>query len=360
MALNDFLPFCPNDTGTNLLSQSDYSIATDRSIGNQPGIASSKLVNRATRQAAWVASQLAQFMATTTGSDVLDNGDSATFQALLKQCLITNIYAPNQQKFLSGSGTYGVSYYFTVTSANATAGAVYTNNGHTFVVSKTIAADTTLLCVSSGLPTTSGTLTKSSGTGDATITFAVAKSPLYIKMRMVGAGGGGGEAGNTVGSGGSDGGDTTFGTSTAGGGKLGFINNGTGGLGGTATLGSGLLGIALAGGQGGGLGTITSGSAGGGDGGSSAFGGNGGGSGGTGGGLPLNGQTNTGGGGGGANGATFGGSGGGAGGYVEALITNPAATYSWAIGAAGTGRTGNGGTGADGGSGCIIVEEYWQ
>lgn len=63
-------------------------------------------------------------------------------------------------------------YVFTVTSANATAGTVYSNAGFSFMVSTTIAAGTTLTCSGTGTPGTSGTLTKVSGTGDATITFS--------------------------------------------------------------------------------------------------------------------------------------------------------------------------------------------
>lgn len=67
----------------------------------------------------------------------------------------------------------GASYVFTVTSANATVGATYTNNGHTFTVFATITGATTLKAQSdTGAPAASGTLTKTSGTGDATITFA--------------------------------------------------------------------------------------------------------------------------------------------------------------------------------------------
>ncbi len=66
---------------------------------------------------------------------------------------------------------------FTVTSANATAGATYTNNGQTFTVSSTITAGTTLTTTGTGAPLTSGTLTKTSGTGDATITFSAFVGP---------------------------------------------------------------------------------------------------------------------------------------------------------------------------------------
>lgn len=61
---------------------------------------------------------------------------------------------------------------FTVTSANATVGATYTNNGQTFTVQSTIAGQTQLTAQFTDLPTASGTLTKASGTGDATITFS--------------------------------------------------------------------------------------------------------------------------------------------------------------------------------------------
>jgi hypothetical protein len=69
-------------------------------------------------------------------------------------------------------------YNFTVTSANATAGATYTNNGQTFTVVDTISAATTLVTTGTGAPTGSGTLTKATGTGDATITFSAVTSAI--------------------------------------------------------------------------------------------------------------------------------------------------------------------------------------
>lgn len=62
--------------------------------------------------------------------------------------------------------------------ANATVGATYTNNGQTFTVVQTITTTGTdpsgrqLICTGTGAPLTSGTLIKSSGTGDALITFS--------------------------------------------------------------------------------------------------------------------------------------------------------------------------------------------
>lgn len=73
---------------------------------------------------------------------------------------------------LKGIPAQPTAYIFTITSGNATVGATYTNNGQTFTVSETIAAQTTLVCTGTGAPTASGTLTKSGGTGDASLTFS--------------------------------------------------------------------------------------------------------------------------------------------------------------------------------------------
>jgi hypothetical protein len=67
---------------------------------------------------------------------------------------------------------------FTVTTANATIGAVYqAANGSQFTVTITIAAGTTLTTTSTGAVPISGTLTKVSGTGDTTINFTAVTSP---------------------------------------------------------------------------------------------------------------------------------------------------------------------------------------
>lgn len=69
-----------------------------------------------------------------------------------------------------------------------------------------------------------------------------------------------------------------------------------------------------------------------------------------------------GGGGGGSSGATLGTQAGGGGGgaeYVELIINNPAATYTYTVGAKGTGGSGTGNPGSDGGTGEIIVDEFY-
>lgn len=228
----------------------------------------------------------------------------------------------------------------------------------------------------SGSPVTgSGTITLTpkvptvqkftSGSG----TYTTPTGALYIRVRMVGGGGGGAgssSAGNNAPNAG-NGGNTTFGTSllVANGGLGGQGMNSTTATPGTASLGTGPIGVALSGGYGS-AGGFANGSAvptWGGTGGASPFGGaGGGGTNGTNPGSAAASNTGSGGGGSGAAGGGLSGAGGSSGGYVDAIITSPSATYSYAVGAAGAaGVAGTGGGGgAAGGSGIIIVEEFYQ
>ena len=271
------------------------------------------------------------------------------------------LLAPSVQRLTSGSGTYGLSYYFFVSSANATAGATYTNNTQTFTVTTTIAAGTLLLCTSTGAPSSSGTLTKASGTGDATITFSSFQAPLYLKVKMVGGGGGGGSAGVVSNTGGT-GGNTTFGSSlliaNGGGGGPGSGTGAATAIGGTASVSAPAIQLFATKGSAG-FGNNNSTTNCGPSGGSSIFGGAGGG-GQYGNGNGLAADTNSGSGGGGAGSATTQNAGSGAaGGGLEAIIPNPSATYSYAVGASGAGAAGTN-SGGNGGSGLIIVEESFQ
>lgn len=64
-------------------------------------------------------------------------------------------------------------FSFVVDPANVTSGDIYSVNSYSFVVSDTIVAGTTLTCSGSGdaIPFDSGTLTKTSGSGDLTIEY---------------------------------------------------------------------------------------------------------------------------------------------------------------------------------------------
>jgi hypothetical protein len=196
------------------------------------------------------------------------------------------------------------------------------------------------------LPTTQ-VFTSSSGT------YTTPANCLWIEVELVGGGGGGAGSGTTPGAAG-NGGNTTFSTLTGSGG--GAASTALGGAGGAAA--GGFVNKAgIAGQNGSGVNNTT-----GGNGGVSPYGGTGwGGAAGAGAGVAGGTNSGSGGGGGGVNVTVNGGGGGGSGGFVRAIINSPAATYSYAVGAAGTAGTAGGGgaNGAAGGSGFIQVTEHY-
>lgn len=296
--------------------------------------------------------------AASSGQVLTANGSGASSFATPASAVYT---PPTMQSFLTGSsGTYNKDYAFTVTSASATVGATYTHNSVTYTVYATIASQTRIYLSGSAAPLASGTLTKASGTGDATITFSSVASPTSLTVIMVAGGGGGGGGG--AGGGGGTGGVTSFGSLfSCSGGTGGGANAGANGTGGTCTISSPGIGIPIPGGNGnaGQQEAFASNANSGGQGGAAAYFGGGGGE--TTGADP--GIVNTGGGGSGGGGSTAkGGSGGGAGGFIEGTVPSPAATYAWSLGASGTGGSagGAGATGGIGGTGAIYVFEKYQ
>lgn len=73
MATNEILQFAETDTGTNLLTQAEYLADAQRPIGNQPGVARSKLVNKALRQSSLIAAGIAKFLADNQNNNITDN-----------------------------------------------------------------------------------------------------------------------------------------------------------------------------------------------------------------------------------------------------------------------------------------------
>ncbi len=234
---NQILPFCATDSGTNLPTQGDYSADPNRAIGNSPGVASSKLNNKPLRQSTFVASQVAQYVADTTGADVLDDAVPARLLAQMNMAL--QRFSPEVTKITSGPGTFYKTYIFGIATGSATIGATYTNNGFTFTVKYTVASGVQIYMVGTGAPAVSGTLTKSGGTGDATLTFYAMRAPLVLEVLAVGGGGGGAGSGTSGGSASGNGTATTFGTSllSAPGGTGGGFG-GAGGAGGASTINS--------------------------------------------------------------------------------------------------------------------------
>ena len=74
MATNEILRFCETDTKSNVLTQAEYETDSERMIGNQPGVARAKFVNKVLRQTSAVAAGVGQFIADAG----LDCNDSQT------------------------------------------------------------------------------------------------------------------------------------------------------------------------------------------------------------------------------------------------------------------------------------------
>jgi hypothetical protein len=301
---NDFLPFCETFTGTNLLTQPDYITDGQRPIGNQPGVARSKLVNKALRQSTYIAAALAQYLSDSTGDNVLDDATPANVIATMVAAFRK---PPTVQVFLAGAGTYTtptgrVPAYLRIRMAGGGGGG---GAGQTQSMAATAGGvstfGTALLTANGGA---AGALGASPTAGGASTVSA----PATKLMALTGGSGGGVGYGATL-----------YPMPGATGGS-----NPLGGAGGADSSPSGSSANVNA---------------------SANTGGGGGGAGTTGSGIPVGNVT---------------GSGGGAGGYLEAIITGTlAATYAYACGAGGVGATGsiNGG---NGGSGIIIVEEFYQ
>ncbi|WP_157810452.1 gp53-like domain-containing protein [Achromobacter ruhlandii] len=101
MATNELLPFA-SGAGANVLTQAQYVADSQRTSGNVPGVARSALVNKAARQAAFVASMVGAFTSNNSGKDVLDNGDGATFLANFQDALLAYMRANAATETLRG------------------------------------------------------------------------------------------------------------------------------------------------------------------------------------------------------------------------------------------------------------------
>lgn len=294
---NDFLPFA-DAGGANVIDQPTYAAASYVTTGRGSGIMPAAIYNKIARQSSIAAYLLGQIIVDNAGLSALDNGDLATLLASLKLALNRNAPPPTRTVLTSGSA----------------------------------------------------------------LTYTPPANCRRISIRMIGGGGGSGGFNNAGATAGGPGVATVFGSVSAnpglGGGPNSGATSGAGGLGGSAGGGSATLRVPGARG-----GTGQSGN--------SPFGGSGAGSyfnGGvppnTGGTVGVSPAANTGCGASGAdsNSASFGpGGGGGAGEYVEFGVNNPGAiVYTVGAGGAAGGNGGSGFAGALGGSGLIIVDEFYS
>ncbi|UWI96145.1 gp53-like domain-containing protein [Enterobacter roggenkampii] len=86
MAKNNFKPFATG-AGANVMSQADWEALPALLSGFTAGKASSAQVNKAIRQASFIAAALAQYTANKSGLDVLDDGDVSGFIAKMTTAL---------------------------------------------------------------------------------------------------------------------------------------------------------------------------------------------------------------------------------------------------------------------------------
>ncbi|MGP2410137.1 phage tail protein [Yersinia sp. 2553 StPb PI] len=85
---NQILPFGIS-AGANVIPYADYEALPARSGGFVSGVARSEQLNTVWRQSSFVASVLAQFIASHSGQDVLDDGDTAKLQTNLELAIKT-------------------------------------------------------------------------------------------------------------------------------------------------------------------------------------------------------------------------------------------------------------------------------
>ncbi len=87
MADSEILAFAGTDTTTNLLTQAEYLADPQREIGNQPGIARGKLVNKVLRQTSLVAAAVALYAAGKQSLNVTDDLTPTELAAILEASL---------------------------------------------------------------------------------------------------------------------------------------------------------------------------------------------------------------------------------------------------------------------------------
>ena len=114
---NDIKPFATG-AGANVTPQTEWEGLAARQSGFQAGKANSAQVNKALRQASFIAAALAQYTADKSGEDVLDDGDIASFIAKMSvafgkdfqplnanlTALATLVGSANKLPFFTGAG----------------------------------------------------------------------------------------------------------------------------------------------------------------------------------------------------------------------------------------------------------------
>lgn len=106
---NDFIPFSTSGTA-NVYTNAEYIADADTTNGNQPGIAKSKLVNKALRQCSIISTVVAQYIADITGTNAVDDGTTATLLTNLKSAtnVATNTHSATVKTTPVGADELGI------------------------------------------------------------------------------------------------------------------------------------------------------------------------------------------------------------------------------------------------------------
>ncbi|QVP48625.1 tail fiber protein [Salmonella enterica subsp. salamae] len=165
MAKNDFKPFATGK-GANVTSQPDWEALPALLSGFTAGKASSAQVNKALRQASFIAAALAQYTASKSGQDVLDDGDLSGFIAKMSAAFGKDFQTLDATlTALAGLATGADKLpYFT---GNDTAGQTdLTSVGRDIIGKSTIADILTYLQLEETAKQAAGALQKSQNGGD--------------------------------------------------------------------------------------------------------------------------------------------------------------------------------------------------
>lgn len=100
---NEFLPFAFQST-SNVIDQKTYEALQERLSGFVSGVALAERLNKVWRQSSIMSAALGQFLAASTGKDVIDDGDINKLVALLNESIA--VVAPG--KVISVNGKQGV------------------------------------------------------------------------------------------------------------------------------------------------------------------------------------------------------------------------------------------------------------
>nr|WP_285817526.1 hypothetical protein [Escherichia coli] len=190
MAINNFKPFAL-DPNANVTSQADWEALPALLSGFTAGKASSAQVNKAIRQASFIAAALAQYTANKSGLDVLDDGDLNGFISKMGTAFGKDFQALDATlSALAGLAT-GANKLPYFTGNDTAAQTDLTSVGRDIIGKKTIADILTYL----GLGDTSGYVGRWVNTRVFTSSGTYTPTPGTKRIRVTITGGGGGGGG---------------------------------------------------------------------------------------------------------------------------------------------------------------------